>query len=167
VLVAVAAAQPSEVFGPGEVPREIVEEAVRAACAVRSSEEWSFVVVDSPAARRRLLLAGTGADGVLGAAPTLIVPCIRVAGGRASAPRTEASILLSAGAAIRTLVVALHAQLVGWSWDPGRPFDADAARAALALDGDWRPLGVVGVGTKTEGGASRRRPPTPSIDRRG
>jgi coenzyme F420-0:L-glutamate ligase/coenzyme F420-1:gamma-L-glutamate ligase len=167
VLVAVAAAQPSDVFGPREVPREIVEEAVRAACTVRSSEEWSFVVVDSPMARRRLLLAAAGGDDVLAAAPTLIVPCIRVAGGRASAPRTEASTLLSAGAAIRTLVVALHAQLVGWSWDPDRPFDADAARAAIALDEDWRPLGVVAVGTKTEGGALRPRPPTPSIDRRG
>jgi coenzyme F420-0:L-glutamate ligase / coenzyme F420-1:gamma-L-glutamate ligase len=158
-LVAISVAQPSRVFGPGKVSPGIVEEAVRAASAVGTSEEWSFVGLVSPAARRRLLVAATGRDNVLVSAPTLIVPCIRVAGGRTSAPRTEAAILLSAGAVIRTLVVALHAQLAGWSWDPDLPFDADEARASLALGEDWRPLGVVGVGPMPEGGASRPRPP--------
>jgi len=152
-LVAVAAAQPGDEFGPGEVPHKLIEEAVRAAVAVPTTEEWSFVVLDSPAARRRLLGAATEGDHPLGAAPMLIVPCVRVEGGRTSAPRTEEGILLSAGAAIRTLVVALHAQLVGWSWDPNRPFDADAAREALTLGADWRPLGIVAVGPMPKGGA--------------
>jgi len=69
--------------------------------------------------------------------------------------------MLSAGAAIRGLAIALHAQGVGWSWDPSRPFDADATRAALALGEDWRSLGIVAVGRMPEGAASRPRPPDP------
>ncbi|HWL90820.1 MAG TPA: coenzyme F420-0:L-glutamate ligase [Actinomycetota bacterium] len=167
-LVAVAAAQASDVFGPGEIAHEIVEEAVRAALAGPASGEWCFVAVDSAASRRRLLLAATGRDDAVGAARTLIVPCVRVSGG--PAPRTEEAILLSAGATIRTLAVALHSQLVGWSWDPNRVFDADAARAALSLGEDWRPMGIVAVGPMPEGGASRPRPPvdpTRALDWRG
>jgi coenzyme F420-0:L-glutamate ligase/coenzyme F420-1:gamma-L-glutamate ligase len=154
-LTAVAAAQPSDVFGPGEVSREVVEEAVRAASAVPSAWEWSFVALESSATRRRLLVAATGPDDVLSAAPTLIVPCVR-----ATEDGSEDAILLSAGAAIRTLAVALHSQLVGWSWDPNRLFDADAARAALALGKGWRPLGVIGVGPMPAGGPDgpARRP---------
>ena len=168
-LVAVSVAQPSDVFAPGEVSPESVEEAVRAAAAIHASEEWSFVALRSPAARRRLAVAATGTDELLRGGGILIVPCIRVAGGRTPAPRTEEAVLLSAGAVIRTLVVALHAQHVGWSWDPNLPFDADGARASLTLGEDWRPLGVVAVGPMPEGGVSRPRPPmdpTHALDRR-
>jgi coenzyme F420-0:L-glutamate ligase/coenzyme F420-1:gamma-L-glutamate ligase len=157
-LIAISVAQPSHVFGPGEVSPDIVEEAVRAAAAAHTSAEWSFVVVSSPVARRRLA-AATGTDGVLHGASILIVPCIRMTDGETSRPRTEEAVLLSAGAVIRTLVVALHTQHVGWSWDPGLPFDTDGARTSLALGEDWRPLGVVAVGPMPEGGASRPRPP--------
>ncbi len=153
-LIAVSVAQPSDVFGPGEVSLEIVEEAVRAATAVHTSGEWSFVVVSSPVARRRLAVAATGTDEVLHGASILIVPCIRVTGGGAtSRSRTEEPVLLSAGAVVRTLVVALHAQHVGWSWDPNLPFDADGARTSLALGEDWRPMGIVAAGPMPEGGA--------------
>ena len=82
----------------------------------------------------------------------LIVPCVSVAGVRTSSPQTEASILLVAGAAIRTLVIALHAQgLASW-WDPERRLDVDAARTALALGPEQRPLGIVAVGRMPEGG---------------
>jgi coenzyme F420-0:L-glutamate ligase/coenzyme F420-1:gamma-L-glutamate ligase len=156
VLVAVSAARRSDAFGPGEVSREIVENAVGAACAVLPSGDWSMVAVDSPAATRRLRVAAAG-DELLRVAPTLIVVCART-----SSESADQAILLSAGAAIRGLVVALHAQGVGWSWDPTRPFDGDAARAALALEGGWRPLGIVAVGRMPEGGASRPRPPDPT-----
>ncbi|MDP9119163.1 MAG: coenzyme F420-0:L-glutamate ligase, partial [Actinomycetota bacterium] len=151
-LIAVSAAEQSVAFGPGEVSREIVEDAVGAACAVPLIGAWSFVALDSPAARRRVL-AAAGADDVLRAAPILILPCVRV-----SAETSEETIMLSGGATIRTLVVALHAQRIGWSWDPRGPFDAEGARAALALGEGWRPLGIVAVGPMAEGGASRPRP---------
>ena len=134
---------------------------MRAAAAVHTSGEWSFVVVSSPVARRRLAVAATGADEVLHGASILIVPCIRVTRGVTSRPTTEEAVLLVAGAVIRTLVVALHAQHVGWSWDPNLPFDASGARTSLALGEDWRPLGIVAVGPVPEGGAS---PPLPPID---
>jgi coenzyme F420-0:L-glutamate ligase/coenzyme F420-1:gamma-L-glutamate ligase len=157
-LMAVSAAEQSDAFGPGEVSREIVEDAVGAACAVPLVGEWSFVALDSPAARRRVL-AAAGADDVLRAAPILLVPCVRV-----QAEGSEEAVLLSAGAAIRTLTVALHAQRVGWSWDPNRPFDTARVRVALALGEGWRPLGVVAVGPVPEGGASRPRPPVDPSD---
>ena len=163
-LVAVSAALPSGVFGPGDVSREVVEHAVGAACAVLPDGDWSMVAVDSPAARRRLAAPATGADDVLRAARTLIVVCARI-----SVESSDEAILLSAGAAIRGLAVALHAQGVGWFWDPSRPFDADATRTALALGEDWRPVGIVAVGRMAESGASRPRPPDPTdaLDWRG
>ncbi|HEV2951939.1 MAG TPA: hypothetical protein VGZ51_07540, partial [Actinomycetota bacterium] len=163
-LIALSAAETSDAFGRGEVSREIVEDAVGAACAVPPVGEWSFVALDSAAARRRVL-AAAGANDVLRAAPILILPCVRV-----SAKTSEETILLSAGATIRTLVVALHAQHIGWSWDPRGPFDAEGARAALALGEGWRALGIVAVGPMPEGGASRRRSPavpTDALDWRG
>jgi nitroreductase len=138
---------------------------VGAACAVFPAGDWSMVAVDSPTARRRLVVAMAGPDALVRAAPTLIAVCARI-----SAERSEEATQLSAGAVIRGLAVALHAQGVGWSWDPNRPFDADASRAALALGERWRPLGIVAVGPMPEGGASRPRPPVDparSLDRRG
>jgi len=161
-LVAVSAAQPSDLFGPGDISREIVENAVSAACAVFPAGDWSIVAVDSGTARHRLLVA-TEADHPIRSAPTLLVVCARI-----SPRRSEEAILLSAGAAIRGLGVALHAQGVAWSWDPDRRFDADATRASLALGEGWRPLGIVAAGRIAEGGASRPRPPDPTdaLDRR-
>jgi coenzyme F420-0:L-glutamate ligase / coenzyme F420-1:gamma-L-glutamate ligase len=144
-LMAVSNAVASGAFGPGTVPQEVVEEAIRAVTGVPSAGMWSFVAVDSVAARRRLLTVTDDPDGVLRTAPVLIVPCRR-----APAGTSEEAILLAAGAAIRTFVVALHAQGVAWSWQPDRPFDGDGARAALALGTDWRPLGIVGVGPEFE-----------------
>ena len=155
-LVAVSAAQPSDLFGPGDISREIVENAVSAACAVFPAGDWSIVAVDSGTARHRLLVA-TEADHPIRSAPTLLVVCARI-----SPRRSEEAILLSAGAAIRGLGVALHAQGVAWSWDPDRRFDADATRASLALGEGWRPLGIVAAGRIAEGGASRPRPPDPT-----
>ena len=66
--------------------------------------------------------------------------------------------MLAAGAVIRTLVVALHAQHVGWCVGSHLPFDADGARTSLALGEDWRPLGVVAVGPMPEGEASTAPP---------
>jgi coenzyme F420-0:L-glutamate ligase/coenzyme F420-1:gamma-L-glutamate ligase len=147
-LVALSAAQPSSVFGPGEVPRDVVESAVAAACAAAPPGDWSIVAVDSPAARRRLAMSAPAADGSLRTAATLLVVCARTA-----TEASEQAALLSAGAVIRGLAVALHAQGVGWSWDPNRSFDAESTRQALALGEDWHPLGIVAVGRMPKGGA--------------
>jgi nitroreductase len=69
---------------------------------------------------------------------------------RPAAGTSERSILLAAGATIRTLAVALHAQGLAWSWDPSLALDTERTGAALALEGGWRPLGVVAVGAPPE-----------------
>jgi len=147
-LVAVSSARSSDVLGPGEVPRDIVESAVAAACAAAPPGDWSIVAVDSAAARRRLVHSAPAAGHPLRTAPTVLVVCAR------TVPEiSERSTLLSAGAVIRGLAVALHTQGVVWSWDPNEPFDAESTREALALGEDWHPLGIVAVGRMPKGGA--------------
>ena len=117
-----------------------MEEAVRAACtapAPHHTRPWSFTAIWSAAAKRRLLRAIADAwredlrrdgtpeatierriarsDAVLGAAPVLIVPWVRFRGAHpyADAERSNAEremFLLSGGAAIQNLLLALSAQ---------------------------------------------------------
>lgn len=108
----------------------------------------SFVAVDSSAGRRRLLAVVEDPDDALLTAPVLIVPCVGAAPGI-----SEQATLLTAGAAIRSLVVALHAHGLAWFWDAGRVVDQGRVRAALTIDPDRRPIGVVAVGPIPEGGA--------------
>ena len=92
-------------FGEGPVPREALEEAIRAACtapAPHHTRPWLFTVLTTPAAKRALLAAMAAAwrddlrrdgtsedvierriaksDALLGAAPVLIVPWVRFEG---------------------------------------------------------------------------------------
>jgi coenzyme F420-0:L-glutamate ligase/coenzyme F420-1:gamma-L-glutamate ligase len=153
-IVAVSAAQPSRSFSPGAVDRGAVEEAVGAACAAGSPGEWLFVALDSPAARRAFLgAAGATGNAALDGAPVLIVPALR------ATSRSGDAGLLAAGAAIRNLVVALHARGLGWSWDASTPFDGEGAKEALSLGEAWRPLAVVGAGRIAEDGGPAPRPP--------
>jgi len=187
-LQALQARRDANAFGPGPVPREEIEDAVRDACAVPGpggSSPWSFVALDSHAATRRFRAATTAAlrtdlardgldpgeasersivsDGVLGAASTLIVPCVRLDGARVlpDADRRHAEqerILLSAGAAIERLVLALHARALAVAWTAAGLVSREASREALGLDRRWCALGTVAVGPMPEGGASRPRP---------
>ena len=108
----------------------------------------SFVAVDSTAGRRRLLAAVEDPDDALRTAPVLIVPSVSAAPGT-----SEQATLLTAGAAIWSLVVALHAQDLAWSWHPGLVLDPERVRAALTLDPGRRPIGVVAAGPMPAGGA--------------
>ncbi len=148
VPIAVAAASSSTAFGAGEVSRELLEDAIVAAGSDPGAARCSFVVVDSAAARRRLLAVAPEIDEPLRSAPVLVVPCVPT-----SARPPEAATLLTAGAAIRSLVIALRGHGLAWAWDPDRAPDADRARATLALDPDLRPIGIVAVGRMPVGGA--------------
>jgi coenzyme F420-0:L-glutamate ligase / coenzyme F420-1:gamma-L-glutamate ligase len=148
VAVALASAGPSSVFGSGDVPRALLEDAIGVASAFLGAAACSFVAVDSTAARRRLLAVVEDPDEALRTAPALIVPCVGSLGST-----SERATLLTAGAAIRSLLVALHAQGLAWSWDAARTVDPERVRAALTLDPDVRPIGVVAVGPVPEGGA--------------
>jgi len=148
VPIAVAAASSSLAFGPGEVSRELLEEAIVAAGTDPAAARCSFVAVDSAAARRRLLAAVQEIVEPLRSAPVLVVPCVP-----ASTQPPDTATLLSAGAAIRSLVLALRGHGLAWAWDPDRAPDPDRARAALALDPNLRPIGIVAVGRIPVGGA--------------
>ncbi|MGZ8579567.1 MAG: coenzyme F420-0:L-glutamate ligase [Actinomycetota bacterium] len=193
-LQALHARRTIRAFGPGEVPRAAIEEAVRAACtapAPHHTRPWRFVVLDRPPAKRALLAAigaawradlrGDGtpedvierrvarSDEVLGLAPALIVPFVRTDGAhpyedeeRAGAEREM--FLLSGGAAIQNLLLALHAQGLGSCWISSTLFCQEETRAVLGMAEDWHALGTVACGPMPEGGASRPRPPIDLAD---
>jgi coenzyme F420-0:L-glutamate ligase/coenzyme F420-1:gamma-L-glutamate ligase len=187
-LQALSARRSIRFFGQGKVPRESLEEAVRAACtapAPHHTRPWLFVVLESEAARRRLLAAMASAwvqdlrgdgtpehvierrlgksDALLGAAPVLIVPAIRTRGAHSYPDRERASaeremFLLSGGAAIQNLLLALHAQGVASCWVSSTLFCKEETREALGLEEEWIPLGSVAAGPMPDG-TPRDRPP--------
>jgi len=181
-------------FGPGVVPREIVCEAIAAACtapAPHHTRPWRFVALDAAPAKRALLAAIADAwradlrndatpedaierrlarsDAVLGAAPTLIVPFVRFDGAHpyADSERSGAEremFLLAGGAAIQTLLLALHDQGYASCWISSTLFCQEETRAVLGLDDGWYALGTVACGQMPEGEASRPRPPIDPSD---
>jgi len=189
-LQAISARRTIRAFGSGEVRRSALEEAVRAACtapAPHHTRPWLFVAVTSAAAKKRLLSAmavawradlerdGTPehvisrriakSDAVLGAAPVLIVPLIRLRGAHSylDAERSAAErdmFMLSGGAAIQSLLLGLHAQGLASSWISSTLFCAQETRDALGLDDEWIPLGSVAVGPPPPGSP----PPRPPLD---
>jgi coenzyme F420-0:L-glutamate ligase/coenzyme F420-1:gamma-L-glutamate ligase len=175
-------------FGPGEVPRDAVVDAVAAACtapAPHHTRPWRFVALDSAPSKRALLAAiaeawradlrrdGTEeetierriarSDAVLGAAPTQIVPFVRFAGAHPypddeRADAEREMFLLAGGAAIQNLLLALHARLMASCWISSTLFCQEETRAVLGMDDEWHALGTVACGPMPEGGASRPRP---------
>jgi len=189
-LLSISERRTIRAFGAGDVPREAVEEAVRAACtapAPHHTRPWSFSAIWSPAAKRRLLGAIAEAwredlrgdatpeatierriarsDAVLGAAPVLIVPWVRFEGAHpyADAERAHAEremFLLSGGAAIQNLLLALSAQGFASCWISSTLFCQEESRAALGMSEEWFALGTVAAGPMPAGAA----PPRPPLD---
>jgi len=189
-LLSISARRTIRSFGDGDVSRDAIEEAVRAACtapAPHHTRPWLFVVLDSAPAKRRYLgaiaeawradLRGDGtdeatierrigrSDAVLGAAPALIVPFVRFRGAhpypddeRAEAERQM--FLLSGGAAIQSLLLALHAQALASCWISSSLFCQEESRAALGVGDEWWALGTVAAGPMPPGAA----PPRPDLD---
>lgn len=164
----------SDAFGPGDVPRTSVEEAIAAACAAALSHDpgpLRFTVLNSGAARRgfRAAMAACRSapagghdepaaaralgreDEILAAAPLLIVPWLRLGGTDSSPEAAEPdaelmTLLLSGGAVIQSLLLALSAQGLAGGW-VGSPLSCpELARDALGVDRGWLPLGAVAGG---------------------
>ncbi len=189
-LVSISARRTIRSFGPGRVPRAAIEEAVRAACTAPSphhSRPWRFTVVESPAVKRSLLAALAQAwradlsrdgvpperierriarsDAILGTAPALIVPWVTFATAQpyADAERAHAEremFLLSAGAAVQNLLLALHAQGYASAWLASTLFCQHETRAVLGMPEGWFALGTVAAGPMPSGAPA----PRPAID---
>ena len=189
-LQAIHARRSIREFASGSVPRDALDEAVRAACtapAPHHTRPWLFTVLESEPAKRRLLGAMAEAwvrdlradgtpqevierrvqksDALLGRAPVLIVPAIRLQGAhsypdeeRATAEREM--FLLSAGAAVQSLMLALHGQGLASCWVSSTLFCKEETRAALGLGDEWIPMGTIACGRPP----SNQPPPRPEID---
>lgn len=155
---------------PGAVRRAVA--AAVTAPAPHHTAPWRFVLLESAAARARLLDAmrdawiadlrrdGLPEDGVarrvergevLRKAPYLLVPCLAAAGAHAypDARRAVAEremFVAATGAAVQNLLVALAGEGLGTAWVSSTMFCRDVVRAALSLPGDWDPMGAVAVG---------------------
>ncbi|MDR2984741.1 MAG: coenzyme F420-0:L-glutamate ligase [Nocardiopsaceae bacterium] len=167
---------------PAAVRRAIA--AALTAPAPHHSQPWRFAVVESAQAKTRLLDAMLAAwvtdlrgDGFteeqvarrtrrgepLRHAPLLIVPCLfaEAAHTYPDAPRNaseRAMFLVSMGAGVQNLLVALAVEGLGSCWISSTLFCGPVAAAALDLPEGWEPMGAVGVGHAAA-------PPAPRPDR--
>ena len=162
-------------FTAEPVSPEAVRRAIAAAItapAPHHSQPWRFAVLESEVARTRLLddmltawRADLLADGFtpeqisrrvrrgepLRRAPLIIVPCLvaDAAHAYADARRSAAErtmFIVSMGAAVENLLVALAVEGLGSCWVSSTLFCPDVAASALGLPAGWEPMGAVGVG---------------------
>jgi len=163
---------------PTAVRRAI--EAALTAPAPHHSQPWRFALAESAAARTGLLddmlaawVADLRADGFtneqiarrtrrgepLRRAPLIIVPCL-VSDAAHTYPddrrkaAERAMFLVSMGAGVQNLLVALAVEGLGSCWVSSALFCGPVAAAALDLPHDWEPMGAIGVGHPAA-------PPTP------
>jgi coenzyme F420-0:L-glutamate ligase / coenzyme F420-1:gamma-L-glutamate ligase len=173
-------------FTAEPVDAAVVRRAVATALtapAPHHSQPWRFVIVSSPQARtwlvdamREAWVADLRADGftqeqitrrlrrgdVLRRAPLIIVPCL-VTDAAHEYPdeqrnRSEqAMFIVSMGAAVQNLLVALAVDGLGSAWISSTLFCQDVAARALDLPEGWRPIGAIAVGHPAE--QPQPRPP--------
>ena len=141
--------------------RRAIEVALTAP-APGDGKPWRFAVLESAAARQevvdalRLAAPETGTES-LAKAPLIVVACLAR---QATQPR--AALLISLGAAVENLLVALAVDGIGSCWVPGQPSFGSAASEALDLPSDWEPIGAIGIGNPA--GPPEPHQPPPGLD---
>ena len=157
--------------------------------APHHSEPWRFVILESAAARDRRCstrcsrrgLADLRRDGftaeqiarrvrrgeVLRSAPLIMVPCLVADAAHAypderRAAAEQAMFVVSMGAAVENLLIALAVEGLGSAWISSTLFCQDVAARVLDLPSGWRPMGAVAVGHPAE--QARPRPPRDPAD---
>jgi coenzyme F420-0:L-glutamate ligase / coenzyme F420-1:gamma-L-glutamate ligase len=162
-------------FTDAPVDSAAVRRAIGAAItapAPHHSTPWRFAVVESAAARTTLLddmlaawIADLRADGFteeqiarrvrrgepLRRAPLIIVPCLVTEAAHAYPDERRAAaeremFVVTMGAAVQNLLVALAVEGLGSCWVSSTMFCRPAAAGALGLPAGWEPMGAVGVG---------------------
>lgn len=141
-------------FGPGEVPPDTLQEALLAAgSAVRSDDGQSWIlieVVPGPSRARLADAADPEAAGILASAPLVVAGF----SGPAFGPRGEDgpeeserdALLLSAGAALQSLMLALRSMGLVSRWIPPTRFRPVEAKRALGVGHQGVLLGAVAAG---------------------
>ena len=172
-------------FTDEPVDKAAVRRAIAAALtapAPHHSQPWRFAIVESVAARIRLLddmlaawVADLHGDGFteeqiarrtrrgepLRRAPLIIVPCLLADAAHTYPDRRRnaaerAMFLVAMGAGVQNLLVALAVEGLGSCWVSSTLFCGPVAAAALDLPEDWEPMGAVGVGHPVAAPAPRR-----------
>jgi coenzyme F420-0:L-glutamate ligase / coenzyme F420-1:gamma-L-glutamate ligase len=173
-------------FTAEPVDAEAVRRAVATALtapAPHHSEPWRFVILETAAARTRLVdamreawIADLRRDGftqeqitrrlrrgdVLRHAPLIIVPCLVTDAAHdypdeRRSQSEQAMFTVSMGAAVQNLLIALAVDGLGSAWISSTLFCQDVAARAMDLPDCWRPIGAVAVGHPAE--QARSRPP--------
>ena len=151
--------------------------------APHHSEPWRFVILSSASARSALLdatreawIADLRRDGFteqqiarrirrgepLRNAPLIVVPCL-VTDAAHDYPderrsrAEQAMFVVSMGAAVQNLLIALAVDGLGSAWISSTLFCQDVAARAMDLPAGWRPMGAIAVGRPAE--QARPRPP--------
>ncbi|GAA3750957.1 coenzyme F420-0:L-glutamate ligase [Salinactinospora qingdaonensis] len=159
----VTAWRTTEEFTAAPVDPAVLRQAIAATLTAPTPHgppPWRFVVVESAAARQHLLdelslpAEATGAGDAaeradrdtLAGAPSIVVVCLAAGARSGSSEEPDPAALLSLGAAVQNLLLALTVEGLGSAWLPAPPWRPASVRTALRLAGHWQPLGAVAVG---------------------